>query len=62
MGEWIFGVVMALLSMIGLFMASRAHDGVLEWAGYLLTAFGLAFVFWLIARNTGHPAHHGEQH
>ena len=35
MGEWIFGVVMALLSMIGLFMASRAHDGVLEWAGYL---------------------------
>mgnify|MGYP000526492068 CR=1 FL=1 len=62
MGEWIFGVVMALLSIVGLFMASRAHDAVLESAGFLLTAFGLAFIFWLIARNTGHPAHRSEQH
>jgi hypothetical protein len=58
MGTWIFGVVMALLSMMGLFIASRAHDGMLSVVGFLLTAFGLAFIFWLIAKNTGHA--HGQ--
>ena len=60
MGSWIFGVVMALLSMVGLFIASRAHDGMLSVVGFLLTAFGLAFIFWLIAKNTGHA--HGQPH
>ena len=55
MGPWIFGVVMALLSMFGLFMASRAHDPMLSVVGFLLFAFGVAFIFWLIAKNTGHP-------
>ena len=59
MGNWIFGVVMALLSMVGLFIASRAHDQMLSAVGFLLVAFGLAFIFWLIAKNTGHP--HGQQ-
>jgi hypothetical protein len=59
MGTWIFGVAMALLSIIGLFIASRAHDQMLSVAGFLLTGFGLAFIFWLIAKNTGHP--HGQQ-
>lgn len=59
MGSWIFGIVMALLSMIGLFIASRAHDHMLSAVGFLLVAFGLAFIFWLIAKNTGHP--HGQQ-
>ena len=62
MGTWIFGVIMAILSMVGLFVASRAHDQMLVLTGFLLVGFGLAFIFWLIARNTGHPAHHGEQH
>ena len=26
MGQWIFGVLMSLLSLLGLFLASRAHD------------------------------------
>jgi len=59
MGSWIFGVAMALLSLIGLFIASRAHDQMLSTVGFLLVAFGLAFIFWLIAKNTGHP--HGPQ-
>ena len=59
MGNWVFGVVMALLSMVGLFIASRAHDQMLSVVGFLLVAFGLAFIFWLIAKNTGHP--HGQQ-
>lgn len=55
MGTWIFGVVMALLSMVGLFIASRAHDAMMSTVGFLLVAFGLAFIFWLIAKHTGHP-------
>jgi uncharacterized membrane protein YfcA len=58
MGNWIFGVAMAVLSMVGLLVASRAHDQMLSVVGFLLTAFGLAFIFWLIARNTGN--HHGQ--
>jgi uncharacterized membrane protein len=60
MGTWIFGVVMAVLSMAGLFIASRAHDAMLSAVGFLLVAFGLAFIFWLIAKNTGHPTRQGE--
>ncbi|MFO1074594.1 MAG: hypothetical protein U1E17_18280 [Geminicoccaceae bacterium] len=55
MGQWIFGVLMSLLSLLGLFLASRAHDQTLYLVGLLLCLFGLGFVFWLIARNTGHP-------
>jgi hypothetical protein len=55
MGQWIFGAVMALLSLLGLFVASRAHDTMFYAAGLLLCVFGLAFIFWLIAKNTGHP-------
>lgn len=62
MGDWIFGVAMALLSLVGLLVASRAHEAAMSGVGFLLTAFGLAFIFWLIARNTGHPKHRTEQH
>jgi Na+-translocating ferredoxin:NAD+ oxidoreductase RnfD subunit len=60
MGNWIFGVVMALLSLAGLFIASRAHDTMLTTVGFLLAGFGLAFIFWLIAKNTGHPTGRNE--
>jgi hypothetical protein len=53
MGTWIFGIIMALLSLIGLLVASRAHDQMMTTVGFLLVAFGLAFIFWLIAKNTG---------
>ena len=53
MGTWIFGIVMALISIIGLFLASRAHEQMMSTAGFALVAFGLGFIFWLIAKNTG---------
>jgi uncharacterized membrane protein len=55
MGTWIFGVIMGLLSLFGLFLASRAHDQMLYLAGLFLFLFGIAFIFALIARHTGHP-------
>ena len=40
MGTWIFGIIMALISVIGLFVASRAHEQVMSTAGFALVAFG----------------------
>lgn len=60
MGVWIFGAVMGLLSFLGLFIASRAHDAPLYWAGLAFFAFGVLFIFGLIARHTGKP--HKNEH
>lgn len=62
MGQWIFGAIMGVLSLFGLFIASRSHDQIFYAFGLLLFLFGLGFVFWLIARNTGHPRSRSEQH
>jgi hypothetical protein len=58
---WIYGVLLALLSLLGLLVASRAHDGMFYTVGLLFFAFGVAFIFGLIVKNTGHtsaPADH----
>lgn len=60
MAQWIFGVIMGLLSMLGLLVASRAHDPMLHTAGLLFFAFGIGFIFWLIAKNTGQPSGRGD--
>lgn len=59
MGDWVFGAIMGLVSLIGLFMASRAVDGMFYTAGLLLFLFGVLFIFTLIHRNTGHPPEEG---
>jgi hypothetical protein len=51
----IFGALMGVLSLLGLFVASRAHDPMIYAVGFLLFAFGIAFIFSLIAKHTGHP-------
>ena len=55
MGQYVFGAAMGLLALVGLLLASRAHDGMFYFAGLLLFALGIGFNYWLIARNTGHP-------
>jgi len=55
MAPLIFGVLMGVLSFLGLFLASRAHDSMVGIVGFLLFGFGLAFIFSLIAKHTGHP-------
>jgi Na+-translocating ferredoxin:NAD+ oxidoreductase RnfD subunit len=59
MGTWVFGAVMGVLSLVGLFVASRAHDQALYWAGLVVFAAGVAVIFWLIAKHTGHPTRQG---
>ncbi|MCG8358385.1 MAG: hypothetical protein MI920_22700 [Kiloniellales bacterium] len=50
-GAWILGVVMGLLALIGLVMASQAHDAVFYWTGLLVFVFGVSFIFVLIGRS-----------
>jgi hypothetical protein len=56
MGTWAFGVIMGLVSLIGLFMASRAVDGMFYTVGLLIFLFGVLFIFALIHRHTGHAS------
>lgn len=53
MGSWAIGVVMAVLAVVGLFLASGAQDGTMEWVGLLLTIFGIGYIYRLIIENTG---------
>ena len=41
MGPWILGTVMGLLSLLGLFMASYATDGVFHGTGLAIFVFGV---------------------
>jgi hypothetical protein len=55
LAAYITGAVMGALSLIGLFLASRAHDGTFYLFGLLLFLFGVLYVFALIHKHTGHP-------
>ncbi|MGI9490760.1 MAG: hypothetical protein ACR2RF_33660 [Geminicoccaceae bacterium] len=50
---WILGVIMGLLSLLGLVMASGAVDPIFYRTGLALTVFGVLFIFVLIKQNTG---------
>ncbi len=49
-GKWIFGGIMALLSLVGLFLASRAVDATFYWTGLAFFLFGILVIFGLIGR------------
>lgn len=55
MTAFVTGALMGALSLIGLFLASRAHDGPFKLFGLLVFLFGVLYVFTLIHRNTGRP-------
>ncbi len=61
MGSWVLGTLMGLLSLFGLFLASRAADGMFALFGYLLFLFGVVMIFSLIAQNTGRPPERSEE-
>ena len=50
------GAVVTLLGLLGLFLASRSHDGAMYLFGLLLFAFAILFTFYLIHRS-GEKAH-----
>lgn len=52
-GTWTLGVIMALIALLGLFMASGAVDQVFRGTGFALSLFGVLFIFFMIRKNTG---------
>lgn len=53
-GNWIMGGVIGLLGLLGLFMASRAHDDMFYFSGILLFVFAIFLIFRLIGKYTAH--------
>jgi hypothetical protein len=55
MAAFVVGAIMGVIALLGLFLASRAHDGMFYVFGLLLFLFGVVFIFSLIAKHTGQP-------
>jgi cytochrome c oxidase subunit II len=53
MADWIFGASMGVLSFLGLFLASRAHDIAFQSLGLALFLLGIVIIFVLIHHHTG---------
>lgn len=52
---WALGVVLGVISLVGLVIASRAHDGAFYATGLGLFVFGVVLIFVLIGRHVGRP-------
>ncbi|MCL6608051.1 MAG: hypothetical protein K6T74_08170 [Geminicoccaceae bacterium] len=55
MGHAIYGAVMGLLAILGLFIAAGARDGAIHVAGWMLFLFGVINIFVLIHKLTEPP-------
>jgi FtsH-binding integral membrane protein len=51
MMDWIIGIVVTVLALVGLFLAGGAYDVGMSTFGYALFAFGMFFDFWLIKKS-----------
>ena len=49
--EWILGLVLAFLGIVGLFLASGAYDVGMYFFGLALFAFAVLFNFWLVKKH-----------
>lgn len=60
MGNWVAGAVLGVLSLFGLVVASRAHDGSFYVVGLLIFLVAVALIFALIMRATRNPPRHDD--
>jgi len=49
--EWLFGVLAAVVALIGLFLAGLARDLGMSMFGWGLLVFGVLFTYWSIKRH-----------
>ncbi|MGH6944654.1 MAG: hypothetical protein ACREH6_10595 [Geminicoccaceae bacterium] len=52
---WALGVVLGVISLVGLVLASRAQDDAFYATGLGLFVFGVLLIFVLIGRHVGRP-------
>lgn len=53
-GNWITGGLIGVVGLVGLVMASRAHDDMFYFAGLLIFVFAVLLIFRLIGKYTAH--------
>jgi len=53
MGPWLFGTALALIGLVGLFMASYATDDAFYATGLGLFVLAVLMIGWLIRRGGG---------
>gem|GEM_PF-1918658 len=58
MNRWVAGALMGVLSMVGLFLYSRASDGMFGLFGALLFFFGLAVIIVFVHQATDYSHEH----
>ena len=51
LSDWILGGVTAVLAVIGLYVASHAHDEVGYYGGLIFFAFAVGLIFFQIKRD-----------
>jgi hypothetical protein len=61
MNQWVAGAIMGVLSLFGLFLYSRAADGMFATFGGLLFVFGLAVIVVLVHKATDYSAVHAPE-
>ncbi len=52
MSNWVIGIIMTLVSFVGLFVSSQASDTTMAWVGMFIFLSGLAFVYGSIIKST----------
>ena len=50
--KFLAGLVLAVTTLIGLFISANAHDTAFAWFGYLLFVFGVLMLFRYVALLT----------
>lgn len=50
-GKYIYGALLGLIGLLGLFMAAGAKEGHFYAAGLFMAGFSLAMIFWLVKRS-----------
>jgi uncharacterized membrane protein YhhN len=59
-GNWVAGAVLGVLSLFGLVLASRSHDGSLYVIGLLIFLVAVVLIFALVLRATRNPPRHDD--
>ena len=59
MSHWIMGILSALFGLIGLFLASRAHDLGIYVFGLALAISAVLFCWWMIKTAYDEAEHEG---
>lgn len=50
--NWILGIAMTFLALLGLIVSANATDTTMAWVGLFLCGFGVLFTYSMIARHS----------